>query len=190
MAVTVEDAVDPTEAFVPRQIEPKPFRREEIDPARIVVSFDRRSDTLFIHVHPPLRPRSGDRQRSGRKAPLRAGDPGCRNDRRLPDRGIPHASRQRRARARHAVGLRRAARHHPGGRAGAATRGARRETEPCPLAVGVDHERAGAEDAGGRGIYRDRAIQRQFALRSLSLVSIGLIPTRVGQPTATKHHVE
>ena len=50
MVVTVEDAVDPTEAFVPRQIEPKPFRREDIDPARIVVSFDRRSDTLFIHL--------------------------------------------------------------------------------------------------------------------------------------------
>lgn len=50
MAVTVEDMVDPTEEFVPRQIEPKPFRWEDIDPARIVVSFDRRSDTLLIHL--------------------------------------------------------------------------------------------------------------------------------------------
>jgi hypothetical protein len=50
MAVTVADIIDPTEEFVPRQIEPKPFHREDIDPARIVVSFDRRSDTLLIHL--------------------------------------------------------------------------------------------------------------------------------------------
>ncbi len=38
------------EGFVPRQIEPKPFRWEDIDQARIVVSIDRRSDTLLIHL--------------------------------------------------------------------------------------------------------------------------------------------
>jgi hypothetical protein len=50
MAVTVADVVDPMEEFVPRQIEPKPFRREDINPSRIVMSFDRRSDTFFIHL--------------------------------------------------------------------------------------------------------------------------------------------
>ena len=50
MAGIVADIVDPAEEFVPGQIEPKPFHREDIDPAGIVVSFDRRSDTLLIHL--------------------------------------------------------------------------------------------------------------------------------------------
>lgn len=50
MAVSIADAVDPMEPFVPRRIEPKPFRPEDIDPAKIVVSYDRRGDTLLIHL--------------------------------------------------------------------------------------------------------------------------------------------
>lgn len=50
MAVSATDHIDPTEEFVPRHIDPKPFRREDIDPAKIVVSYDRRSDTLLIHL--------------------------------------------------------------------------------------------------------------------------------------------
>ena len=50
MALSVEDVVDPAEEFAPRQIDPKPIRSEDIDPARIVVSYDRRSDTLLIHL--------------------------------------------------------------------------------------------------------------------------------------------
>ena len=48
--MSVTDHVDPLEEFVPRQIDPKPFRREDIDPAKVVVSYDRRSDTLLIHL--------------------------------------------------------------------------------------------------------------------------------------------
>ncbi|MDQ3226609.1 MAG: hypothetical protein M3Q50_08275, partial [Chloroflexota bacterium] len=50
MAVILTDHIDPIEEFVPRQIDPKPFRRQDIDPAKIVVSYDRRSDTLLIHL--------------------------------------------------------------------------------------------------------------------------------------------
>lgn len=50
MAVSVTEQIDPMEEFVPRQIDPKPFRWEDIDPAKVVVSYDRRSDTLLIHL--------------------------------------------------------------------------------------------------------------------------------------------
>jgi hypothetical protein len=50
MAMSVTYHFDPTEEFVPREIHPKPFRPEEIDPVKVVVSFDRRSDTLLIHL--------------------------------------------------------------------------------------------------------------------------------------------
>jgi hypothetical protein len=50
MAVTTTDDIDAMESFVPREIEPKPFRPEDIDPARVVVSFDRQSGTLIIHL--------------------------------------------------------------------------------------------------------------------------------------------
>jgi hypothetical protein len=50
MAVSATDQIDPLEEFVPRQIDPKPFRRQDIDPAKIAVSYDRRSDTLLIHL--------------------------------------------------------------------------------------------------------------------------------------------
>jgi hypothetical protein len=48
--MSVTDNIDPLEEFVPRGIHPKPIRLEEIDPERVVVSFDRRSDTLLIHL--------------------------------------------------------------------------------------------------------------------------------------------
>jgi hypothetical protein len=50
MAVITTDQIDPMQEFVPHQIDPKPFRREDIDPTKIVVSYDRRSDTLLIHL--------------------------------------------------------------------------------------------------------------------------------------------
>jgi hypothetical protein len=50
MAVSITDEIDPMEEFVARQIHPQPFRREDIDPTKIVVSYDRRSDTLLIHL--------------------------------------------------------------------------------------------------------------------------------------------
>jgi hypothetical protein len=50
MAMTIADHIDPTEEFVPREIHPKPIRLEEIDPEMVVVSFDKRSDTLLIHL--------------------------------------------------------------------------------------------------------------------------------------------
>jgi hypothetical protein len=50
MAVNIKDELDPMEEFVPREFHPKPFRPEDIDPARIIVSYDRHSDTLLIHL--------------------------------------------------------------------------------------------------------------------------------------------
>jgi hypothetical protein len=50
MALSVEDQIDPAEEFIPRKFDPKPYRPEEIDPAQVVVSFDRLSDTLLIHL--------------------------------------------------------------------------------------------------------------------------------------------
>ncbi len=48
--MNVTDHIDPTEAFVPREIHSKPIRLDTIDPEKAVVSFDRRSDTLLIHL--------------------------------------------------------------------------------------------------------------------------------------------
>lgn len=48
--MSIVDEIDPEEEFVPRQIHPQPFRPEDIDPDKVVVSFDRRSDTLLIHL--------------------------------------------------------------------------------------------------------------------------------------------
>jgi hypothetical protein len=39
-----------------RQIEPKPFRWDAIDPEKIVISYDRRSDTLLVHLFGRGRP--------------------------------------------------------------------------------------------------------------------------------------
>lgn len=50
MAVNVRDDIDPLEEFVPREFHPQPFRPEDIDPAKVVVSYDRPSDTLLIHL--------------------------------------------------------------------------------------------------------------------------------------------
>jgi hypothetical protein len=48
--MSVTDDIDPTEEIVLCGFHPKPFRWEEINPAQVVVSFDRRSDTLLIHL--------------------------------------------------------------------------------------------------------------------------------------------
>lgn len=50
MAMTITDHIDPTEEFVPTELHPKPIRLDAIDPENVVVSFDRRSDTLLIHL--------------------------------------------------------------------------------------------------------------------------------------------
>ena len=50
MAMNVADEIDPMVGFVPRQIHPQPFQAAEIDPDKMIVSFDRRSDTLLIHL--------------------------------------------------------------------------------------------------------------------------------------------
>jgi hypothetical protein len=50
MAIDVTDHIDPLAEFVPRHIDPKPFRWDAIDPANVAVSYDRRSDTLLIHL--------------------------------------------------------------------------------------------------------------------------------------------
>jgi hypothetical protein len=50
MAMSIEDEIDPSEEFIPREFHPKPFRPDDIDPTKVVVSFDRRSDTLLIHL--------------------------------------------------------------------------------------------------------------------------------------------
>jgi hypothetical protein len=49
-ALSFLGSIDPEEEFVPRQIHPKPFQPEDIDPDKVVVSFDRPSDTLLIHL--------------------------------------------------------------------------------------------------------------------------------------------
>lgn len=50
MAMSVAEHIDPADEFVPRHIDPKPFRPEDIDPDRIVVNYNRRGDSLHIHL--------------------------------------------------------------------------------------------------------------------------------------------
>lgn len=50
MAVTVADVIDPAEEPVIRPLRPKPFPTGDIDPAKATLSYDRRSDTLLIHL--------------------------------------------------------------------------------------------------------------------------------------------
>lgn len=50
MAVTVVDTIDPTEEPVIRQLHPRPPKPGEVDPSKVMVSYDRRSDTLLIHL--------------------------------------------------------------------------------------------------------------------------------------------
>ena len=51
MAMTVADAIDPTEEPVVRRFRPKPLDIRGVDPAQAVVSYDRRSDTLLMHLY-------------------------------------------------------------------------------------------------------------------------------------------
>lgn len=48
--MTITDYIDPNEDFVPRELHPKPIRLDAIDPENVVISFDRRSDTLLVHL--------------------------------------------------------------------------------------------------------------------------------------------
>lgn len=50
MAKNTNDGVDPFEDPVIRDIHPKPFKLDEIDSERIVVEYDRPSDSLGIHL--------------------------------------------------------------------------------------------------------------------------------------------
>ena len=50
MAVTVADVIDPAEEPVIRQVRPRAFDAAAVDPAKVVVSYDRRSDTLLVHL--------------------------------------------------------------------------------------------------------------------------------------------
>ena len=49
MATTVVDIIDPADEPVIRRIRPKPLDPRQVDPSKVVVSYDRRSDTLLIH---------------------------------------------------------------------------------------------------------------------------------------------
>jgi hypothetical protein len=51
MAVKARDFFDSTEEPVIREVIPKPYNPDEIDPARLAMYYDRQSDTLLIHFH-------------------------------------------------------------------------------------------------------------------------------------------
>ncbi len=50
MAMTVADVIDPTEEPVIRRLRPKPLDIRSVDPSRVLISYDRRSDTLLMHL--------------------------------------------------------------------------------------------------------------------------------------------
>jgi hypothetical protein len=50
MAMNTSDVMDPEEDPVIREVHPIPFKLDEIDPKRVVVEYDRRSDSLGIHL--------------------------------------------------------------------------------------------------------------------------------------------
>jgi len=56
MAVSRTDDMQSVDEPVLRQIQPKPFRWDALDPAKIVISYDRSSDTLLIHLFGRGRP--------------------------------------------------------------------------------------------------------------------------------------
>lgn len=49
MAVTTLDVVDPGEVPTIRRIRPRPLDLASVDPAEVVIGYDRRSDTLLVH---------------------------------------------------------------------------------------------------------------------------------------------
>jgi hypothetical protein len=50
MAMSTTDELESIEEPVLRQFHPKPFRWDTVDPEKVVVSYDRRSDTLLVHL--------------------------------------------------------------------------------------------------------------------------------------------
>ena len=56
MAVTAPDVLESVDEPVLRQIEPKPFHWEAVDPEQIIIRYDRPSDTLLIHLFGRGRP--------------------------------------------------------------------------------------------------------------------------------------
>lgn len=56
MAMSTSEELESVEEPVLRQIEPQPFRWDAIDPEKVVISYDRKSDTLLVHLFGQGRP--------------------------------------------------------------------------------------------------------------------------------------
>ena len=50
MAMSIAETIDPTEEPVIRRFQVKPLDPRSVDPARVAVRYDRRSDTLLMHL--------------------------------------------------------------------------------------------------------------------------------------------
>jgi hypothetical protein len=50
MAMSMDDSDDPYESPVIREVHPKPFELDKLDPEKVVVDYDRPSDSLGIHL--------------------------------------------------------------------------------------------------------------------------------------------
>lgn len=50
MVMSTSEELESVEEPILRQIEPKPFRWDAIDAEKVVISYDRRSDTLLVHL--------------------------------------------------------------------------------------------------------------------------------------------
>jgi hypothetical protein len=56
MAMKANDAIESVEEPVLRQMQPKPFHWEAVDPEKVVIRYDRPSDTLLVHLFGAGRP--------------------------------------------------------------------------------------------------------------------------------------
>jgi hypothetical protein len=50
MAMSTTNELESVEEPVLRQFHPKPFHWDAVDPEKVVISYDRRSDTLLVHL--------------------------------------------------------------------------------------------------------------------------------------------
>ncbi|MGH7961783.1 MAG: hypothetical protein ACRERD_08150, partial [Candidatus Binatia bacterium] len=50
MAMNAEHEIESVAEPELRQIQPKPIRWDAVDPAKVVISYDRPSDTLLVHL--------------------------------------------------------------------------------------------------------------------------------------------
>lgn len=50
MAMSTTDELESVEEPILRQFHPKPFHWDGVDPEKVVISYDRRSDTLLVHL--------------------------------------------------------------------------------------------------------------------------------------------